>query len=416
MLFFLLTCIRVNSFTSYQAYLDNLEDDDQPVSIFKSPGQNWKYCKKEKDPVTKKDSCSEAVGWPDRDSTIRVIGPSLKFKTIDPITDEPTLENYTEIEFSYQRKGADGKIHQQKGKGYIESFYLSKKHNSGFYSAKSSTKENCPPKKDSQSALKKIENTFKNLTQSVENLSVSQKAESLSAIVGFCPLKPPTLFPKNLPSGSVYDALIVPRLMATSPPAIKDEDGNLMTKQDVVAVDALARTMYGEMARCYRKGLQYPMAVARMAVNRAENKKRRQEFIKPPQSDNKPDLAKVTTSASQFSMWRKMKKNKKENKPLHQALCPPTEKNQPFWKSNQAPAVEANIWKNTMRIATEAVLYPKQFKRRTAEIDGYFYTSDLAHLKNDKKARPFFKDMERSYPAIEGRTISDGNCLEIWKE
>ncbi len=418
-LYFSLLPPIAGAFTSYPVYLDNIEDDDQPISVFKTPGQNWKHCKREIDKVTKKEKCVDAVGWPDRDSTLRVVGPSKKFKSRDPLTDELILEEYSEIEFNYRRKGADGKMYSQKGIGYIESFYLSKKPTSGFYSAKNSKKEDCPPGKNSQSQLKDIETKFKDLTKSVENLSIAQKADALSARVGFCPLKPPTQFPSDLPQGSVYDALIVPQLMSEKPPAIRDEAGQPITKKDVVAIDALARTMYGEMARCYRKGLQYPMAVARIAVNRAETKRRHQEFIKPPQKDDKPDLAKVTTSASQFSMWRKTKGlpgSKKPNEPLHQALCPPIQKNKPFWKSQQAPAMESDIWKNTVRIATEAVLHPIQFKKRTAQIDGFFYTSDLAHLKTSEKVKPFFRKMNREYPSIEGKELSDGKCVEVWKE
>lgn len=423
---FLILCIVLNLLVvqtalsqPYTAYLDNIEDDDQPVSVFKTPGQNWKHCERQFDKVTKNEKCADAIGWPDRDSSIRVIGPSKLYKTIDPITDDSATEKYTEIEFSYRRKGADGKIYNQKGTGFIESFYLSKKPTSGFYSPLNSVKEICKRKDYPENALKGIENTFKDLTKSVENLSIAQQAEVLSSVVGFCPLKPSTKLPNPLPNGSPYDSLIKTTIRSNKTPKLFNEKGKRITNDDVLAIDALARTMYGEMARCYRKGLQYPLAVARMVVNRSENKDRHGEFIKPPQYDDKPDVAKVSTSASQFSMWQKtMSKNGGNipNKPLHHALCPPIEKGKPFWKSDQAPVMESDIWKNTLRIATEAVLHPEQFKKRTEAVDGYFYTSGMAHLKDDKKRSPYFRKMKREFPTIEGKQLSDGNCVEVWKE
>lgn len=415
-IFFLLASFSsAHGFTKYQAYLDNVEDDDDPVTIFQTPGQNWKYCKKKLDPNTNKSSC-DAVGWPDRDSQITVLGPGKKYKTKDPTTDETVMEEYVPVEFSYQRKGKDGRIYFKKDIGYIESFYLSKKRASAFYGAKASVKEDCPPEKGPFAKFKEVVKNLKNLTVSIENLSVAQEAELLSKVVGFCPLKPPTKLPKSFPSGNVYESLILPQLMSKNPPAIKNESGKQITTEEVVAIDALARTMYGEMARCYRKGLQYPMTVARIALNRAEAKDRHQEFIKPPQTDSKPDLAKVSISETQFSMWRKTKGDGSPNPPLHHALCPPIKLNEPFWNANEAPSMEANIWKNTMRIATEAVLHPKQFKKRTAEVDGFFYTSDMAHLKDNKKVKPFFRNMDRAYPTIEGKKVSSGNCVEVWKE
>ena len=423
---FLILCLVLSplsaqsaNFQAYTAYLDNVEDDDEPISVFKTPGQNWKHCEREFDKVTKREKCKDAVGWPDRDSNIRVIGPAKLHKTIDPVTDDTVTEKYTEIEFSYRRKGADGKIYNQKGTGFIESFYLSKKPTSGFYSPLNSEKEICKRKDYPEPAIKKIEDFAKDLGKSVENLSIAQQAEMLSSVVGFCPLKPPTKLPAPLPSGSPYDALIKTTIRSNKTPKLYNEKGKRITNDDVIAIDALARTMYGEMARCYRKGLQYPLAVARMVVNRAESIGRHKEFIKPPQLDDKPDIAKVSTSASQFSLWQKtMKKNGVDlpNGPLHHALCPPIEKGKPFWKSGQASGMESDIWKNTIRIATEAVLHPVGFKKRTEAVNGFFYTSDMAHLKDDKKRKPFFRKMDREFPSIEGRQISDGKCVEVWKE
>ncbi|MNL84395.1 hypothetical protein D3C87_2123490 [compost metagenome] len=58
-----------------------------------------------------------------------------------------------------------------------------------------------------------------------------------------------------------------------------------------------------------------------------------------------------------------------------------------------------------MRIATEAVLYPKKFKSRSPNLTQLFYTSDLG--------RPKWKQVN---PKVEGRTINKDYCLMTWQD
>lgn len=392
------------AFTPYTGYIDNIEEDDTPVSVFKTPGQNWNFCKK--DPVTK--ACADAVGWPSRDAKIKVLSPPVKQKARDAVTGESYEEEYLEIEFTYDRKGADGKVYHQHGTGYIESSYISKKKTKSFYTAQNSDKPFCPPGQtnDPQNKIKKDVAQFKDLAASTENLSLEKKADLLSKTVGFCPLKPPTKKPSGFEKNrNVYDQKILPTLLSAKLPNIKNEANKPISRDELIQIDALARTLYGEMAICYRRGLQYPMAVARIIVNRANEESREGEFIKPPHSNRTPALVQVCTTPSQFSMWLGKIKGT-ANEPLHHGMCPPTELNGPFWKSSQAPANEYDIWKNTLRIATEAILYPKQFKKRTNQIDGFFYTSGVGKFYN----------MKKEVPSIEGKPIDRAACLEIWKE
>jgi len=396
-----------DSFKEYSAYVD-IEEDDQPVSVFRTPGQNWRHCKKELDPDTNKMACVDGIGWLGRDARITVVGPSKKAKTKDILTDQIVDEDYTEIEFSYDRRGANGKVIHQTGRGYIESSYLTKKKTKSFYTSQNSEPAKpCPPDRtDPQSKIKKDTSAFKDISDSSTNLSLEKKAALLSETVVFCPRKPPTKTPSGFDKNkNVYDQFVLPTLLQTSVPKIVNESGKQMTREELIQIDTLARTLYGEIGSCYRRGLQYPMAVAKVILNRTNNSDRHDEFIFPPHSSKAPTLTKVCTSPSQFSMWLK-KLNSKSNGPLHQGLCPPREANKPFWKSDSASKTEADIWKNTMRIATEAILYPKKFKERTSQVDGYFYTSDVGS---------FFK-MRKVIPSIEGKPIDNSKCLEMWKE
>ncbi|MBC7465562.1 MAG: hypothetical protein H7256_06175 [Bdellovibrio sp.] len=393
-------------FKPYRGFITNVEDDDAPITVFKTPGQNWRYCKKDQNNL--KDGCTETVGWPGRDAKITVLSSPVTAQARDFQTGKSYNEEYVEIEFEYTRKGADGKMYHQKGTGFIESEYIEKKETKSFYTAQN-TKDLAPcavKKSDPQSKIKEISNSLKDLAGSITNLSLEKKADALANIVGFCPLKPPTKppgpFDKNK---NVYDQAILPTLLKSKVPPIRNEDNKLMSRDEMIQIDTLARTLYGEMAICYRRGLQYPMAVAKIIMNRTENEDRKSEFIAGPHSDKAPPLTQICTSPTQFSMWLK-KINSKANETLHHGLCPPLKPNEPFWGSDQASKFEADIWKNTMRIATEAILYPKKFKERTKEVDGYFYTSGVGK---------FYK-MTRHIPSIEGKKIDRPACLEIWKE
>jgi hypothetical protein len=372
------------------------------------PGQNWKFCPSKKSTKEEKAaSCPPAIGSPGRDSIINVISAPQKVKTIDPITASPTTEEYVKVEFSYDRV-VDGVKYHQSGTGYMDTTYLSKKKTKSFYSARNSPKTICPPdSKDPQSKIKAVANQIADLQKSTQNLSISGKAEALSEVVGFCPLKPPTEMPKFKDTKkNIYDEKILPVLLSLKIPKITDETGKPISREQMIEIDSLARTLYGEMAICYRRGLQYPMAVAKMILNRAKNTARAGEFIQPPHSERAPPITQVCTTPSQFSMWLKNIKNVGANEPLHHGFCPPTKKDEPYWNSDAASGFEYDIWKNTMRIATEAILYPSEFEKRTSEITGYHYTSGIGKFYN----------MTQVKPTIEGKKIERSECLEIWKE
>lgn len=350
---------------------------------------------------------SRAIGWPGRDAKITVLSPPLKAKARDFVTGETYEEEYVQIEFSYDRKGAKGEMLHQKGIGYIESEYISKTETKSFYKAQNTKKAPpCPIKTaEPQAKIKEATSSFKDIAQSSSNLSLEKKADLLSEVVGFCPLKPPTKAPGPFKENqNVYDQAILPKLLTAKVPAVRDEDNKPMTRDQMIQIDTLARTLYGEMGLCYRRGLQYPMAVAKIILNRTNNTELRKDFIAPPHSDKAPALTQICTTPTQFSMWYK-NINGKRNKTLHQGFCPPKKVNEPFWNADQASKYEADIWKNTMRIATEAVLYPKVFNKRTEEVDGYFYTSGVGKSGKKKKVNP----------SIAGKQIDRDECLEIWK-
>jgi len=392
------------------AYIDNIEDDDQKISVYKDPGQNWQHC------APGKKKCEPAIGWLDRDSKIEILSKSEKYQTVDLDTESLSFESYTKIKFKYMRKVSDLKNIQQSGEGYIPSTYISKKKVTAFFSTSESLmapkKPICNTNNTNERQFSQIDKTITPLVKSIDHLSVNLQADLIGQAVGFCPLKPPNKFvlPKLNNNKNIYDELVKEQIDSAftekNIPKILNEKNQLMTKNQLIEIDALSRTLYGEMATCYKSGLQYPMAVAKVIMNRSAETKRHKEFIKPPHDTTTPNLAKICTSPSQFSMWFKNIDGSKNN-PLHHGLCPPKQINKPFWRSLQANKSENDIWKNSVRIATEAVLHPTKFKKRTAEVDGFFYTSNIGEFYGMKQQKNL---------TIEGHLIDNNKCLEIWKE
>ncbi len=399
-----------SEFQSYPAYIDSVEEG-QNITVFNKPGINWSTCTSQFDRLTKAQKCKEAVGWPSRDAKIKVISPPVKAKVFDPYTDQEVEENYVEVEFDYSRTGKDGKVHHQKGKGFIELAYLSRSVRNPFYGAQSTgaKQPDCDENKNPQAKLKELSKQLTPLAKSIENLSISKKADEISKIVGFCPLDPSTKTPTYSGKQNVYDHFVLPALTKKPVPKLRMENGETMTQAQLIEIDSMARTLYGEMAGCYKHGLQYPLAVAKIIQNR-KNSNRDREFIKPPQAPGKPKIAQVATTPSQFSMWHTSIAGKNNN-PLRHGLCPPQKPGEPFWRSKSTPKQENDIWINTVRIATEAVLHPKEFERRTKEIKGFHYSSGMANRPN-----AWMKKMNQANPSVQGRKIERDACVEIWME
>ncbi|GEM_PF-1837659 len=412
-----------NVVPDYDLYFNKIEDG-QYIQVFTKPGVNWRYCEKEIDPATGKEKCKDGIGWLDRNSKARIIGSPKKEKVQDPISGEWIEEEYIEIEFFYPRIGANGELITKMEKGYIETYNLSKEQLGTFYKKIDEPIE--PPLKpvtptlpgkdctSTSQSLKDLQALCKPIVEATENLGVEKSAKILNDVVGFCAVSPPTKLPSQIPHGNVYDALVYSKLKNKPVPRIKKENKEYMTQDDLVNIDSLARTLYGEMAKCYRYGLEYPMTVAKIITNRTNDPDGHRTFIQGQHAPGKPTAAKVATTGNQFSMWLR-----NAGGPLHHGLCPPRELGKPFYRSKSASKFENDIWVSTMRIATEAVLYPEQFAKRTAGVKGKHYTSNLAKdrfTNRLSRGGKFIENMIQVFPKIAGRTVNYNRCLEAWVE
>jgi len=208
----------------------------------------------------------------------------------------------------------------------------------------------------------------------------------------------------------VFDNLILNDIKSTRLPEIKVNSTRTLNHDDLVNIDVLARTMYGEMASCFKNGLQYPRAVARIILNRAEKTSRLKEFSDRPQNLSKPIIAQVASSPRKFNNWLIYNSGKK-NGPLHQSLCPPKTINAPFWKDNEANSYDIKVWDDAVKIATDVILNTENFKKETSELENiFFYTSNMKSYGE----KGIYKQV---YPKIDnGRSVNNTKCIELWKE
>lgn len=386
-----------NAWSKGKAYLDI--EDDQIITIFNKPGHNWKTCAT--DP-----SC-RAVAWPDRNAHIEVTSPHKKMMVPDPYSGENTLEEFVQINYRYKRD-VDGKTLVQEGAGWVDAAHVTSLKRNSFYGVATEpdkSPEECnTPQSKVNSEAQQIQKSFGQLEKTLSHKSVTQAAEMLKPHIGKCVINPKKPL-RTVASGNPFDSYVLPHLHNVNIPKVVKDNGEVMSQKDLIDIDALARTLYAEMARCYKNGLHYPMTVAKIAVNRAEEKNRHKEFIKEPHDSKKGDLAKVTTSATQFSLWLKKIEGKRNNS-LRQALCPPVDKSNEFWTGGKPPPFETDIWDSTLRIATEAVLYPKQFKARTKNVTQFFYTSGMKG----------FYGLKQVNPTVEERKVSRDSCVQVWDE
>lgn len=345
-------------------YLSTLENDDSGAPIY--------WCKNGK--------CGEGHIKLRRSTEVTITGKEFSAQMSDPFDDSPISEVFVPVKLNDNTEG------------YLPLYLLSEKKLDAFYSDESDSRK--------PAAVGKTKKT---------NSNSLKAATQIYDLVGECPLKDATVLPANLPKENVFDSLVYNKLKKQKVPLLVNEQMKPMTADDLVNIDALARTIYGEMGKCFRKGLQYPIAAALVAVNRNDNKNRFREWtltrVKRKVA-SLPPLTKIVTTPEKFNVW-KVSEGGKPNGPLHHSLCPARIVNKPFWKAKRASQAEVDIWKNAVRIATEAVMFPSRFKARSPAMRNInFYTSGMGQYQNYMQVFPFVND----------RPLEHFECIEMWKE
>lgn len=169
------------------------------------------------------------------------------------------------------------------------------------------------------------------------------------------------------------------------------------------AIDVLARVVFGEMRSCANIGLQYPMTVARVALNRADlaRERRPNSSIFPlpnkkgiPGAPVEEAMIKVLGTPLQFSALNRNDSN------LSKVMCP----TKPTKRKGFDPSVEA--WKRSVKVAAMTILDTKEFKEKTNSIKVFHYTSAI---------KAPWKGAKRVSASVDGYAVDNASCIRLWK-
>lgn len=428
-------------------WLDSLEDNEY-INVYDKPGLSWRFCDSlsktinyySQNNLSYKDqlfleleSHCKPLGWPNRNTKIYLIEKQIRNNgsiSFEPITENKPeyfpinldqmkknhsldlnpleigegneITRYSLVYFEYTRKDNPTK----RGIGWIKTDLLSKKHNlTTFY----------PAAAVSQNKVDNSKNDDLNVSPNQKNISfINSFINRIMSVTGKC-YKPNYKIPIEM---TAFDRLIHNDLVRSiHAESILSEFNRSISSEQIVTIDALARTLYGEMGVCFKYGLHYPMAVAKIAYNRSIEKN--QDLLKKFMGrrinhiESKTNLCKVATAPSQFNAWIPKKVVVIQGKQIRtqayeQTLCPPSNKDKNFYLGIKPDEIEHNIWINALKIATEVVLFPNQFAERTKEIEGKDFSSNLVGDTWNGMSKILGK-------SIEGRVLDREGCVQLWE-
>ena len=320
-----------------EAYF-HFETPNGQTTIYNKAGYDYNSCKK--------DSSCEARAWVTGDNSKIVdynTPPKRIFLTdenglvINPNTNEPMFNEYIEVTIEYTPSDKSKKILEKKKiTGWVDADYIR-------YRNKNEEKERpyyddhvvdikLPKQKDKplpkrwESCEKPADFEIPHLNEIAESTSkaqqplllnkkVVQEAEVLTEELNICIQKSPKELLDYPDNGELtYDKYVLPKVKNKKVPNFekeivvgKDKKGNdliekvPMTQKDLIAIDAVARTLYGEAARCFKKGPQHAAAIAAVINNRTQFPK--SDFVQGNHSSDKEINAKLATSPRQFHVW-----------------------------------------------------------------------------------------------------------------
>lgn len=367
---------------------------------------------------------SEKVGWPDGKSKLKYLDSELA-EMEDPITHEFRWQLFYKVKFSkkgegwlnadYIRNDVVKNVEDDPLGDFIKTddplgdFIKQKKE----VSAKAKQDPPCVPTRKHAVPAPKVVVEAK---EALHPLAVEEVIERITPHLGKCLLNNSMDLPALARGASAFDSTVLKHWEASSVPKnIPSPLSGNLKKEDLVNIDTLARTIYGEMASCFDNGLQYPMAMAKVVANRVEYIQKHQGEATPFAPKNVFEKARdklkgifsaVLTHSYQFSVWNKQIDGK-TNPSLKQVLCPPRDPAAKFWPKVKPSKKESNIWKESIRIATEAVLFPEKFKKQTEHVTELYYTSGLGY---------FMEGFQRAHHTVDGKALSRGRCIELWRK
>jgi hypothetical protein len=412
------------------------------MTLYNQPGLDWIECQ-----VNSKDCSEKAAAWPDNNSQVKLMKrngqPVREVRRVENYYGETEERAYYQVQVEYTTRGSDGVARFNTSVVWVEDKYLLRKTELTDQAKirqadlapkpKGRSDKLCPPSETASAPVdRKTRNQLENIAEATQRQaqgSMNRVADLIGPHVGKCAIQPPL---RRNPgwdlNKTIYDqsALSLINLQNIPQAKIRQNLGRNITRKDLINIDVMARTLYSEMGRCYDDGPQYPLGVAKVILNRTEFLEKNsfnqcwsdgRQFQDPFMvsatrgDEGRPVMSQVVTAKDQFSVWNPRIGNQFNYQGLQQALCPPAQGQNQYWKTANGrrvpvPEFEREIWKQSIEIATQAVLYPQQFQARTRDINNiYFYTSGI----------PNFMGLRRVTLKADGKGIVAGRCLNLFE-
>lgn len=401
----------------YQPVHLTIEDDDPPVTVYNEPGFNYASCKEVK-------RC-QGIGWLKlSDSKVYVIKTNDKVekqtKTVtNPITGRSEKVDFIKVKFEYNRNGI-----RKSAVGWLDEDFLQEAPFQNRYQnpkavAKKEPKIECPPKTNTETKNREDISAVSTAIEQTLTANAKQVASVIGPMIGRCPMSPPPAKSKLARSGLFYDKQILGPMQsiarANAPKTISTQFGKVtLTPKQIIDIDILARSVYGEMGGCLDKNRNYGLAVAKVVLNRTKlvdsGAGKGKLFTQPRHEKlhhpSKSTIAKVLTDPKQFSIWNREQANDPSDLNILRVMCPSRDKSTYNWKNKEPNEQDLRAWQKSLEIAIEAVAFPQQFNQMTSKVTQFYYTSgvDLGT-----------KGYQNVSPRIAGSKINNPRCIWLWK-
>lgn len=389
-------------------YIDRPKGED--ITLFPKPGMTWRDCDNKHLP-------SECEGrlWPrsDPDTKLNIIDSKM-VSIKDPLTGASEYKLFYQVNGSYKPKS------NWKGERTIQGLWISADEirNSPLGNSEvdivSPQEEPCPPSNKTE-----VKKKSKDIIDAVKTVSHKLNDDFVNNLInhgyiGKClNSRSNTLQSQKT---NPFNSFMKPHWKKLN----KEKDnmitfeGKKVTATQLFAIDSLARTVFTEMRGCVRKGLRYPMSVARVALNRAyfsrdfaiknNGKVHQLSYVKDssPGLDGKPfdyrkapieeTLTRVLSASGQFSAWNSNDPNVKL------ALCPKNLRSQ-----------DQEAWQKSVQVAAHAILRRKDFKNITKNISMHHYSSNMTPQWASSKK------LERNLE-VGGLPLDSMKCIKLWSD
>lgn len=455
----------------------NLKKGDNPITVFSEPGHDYLSCMMDEQSHSNSNCGKLKAGWPNDTALIEPIldengePESQDREGVHPYYEKWMHRRWYKVNLSYEVE--DPKTHEKtkvSKKGvWIESGYLSVRKKKKT-SVTSVVQPPCPPEKNRSQPSRAEKETARVLSPLAEKMSREslnaadpnhdKRLEAMKAkikpLIGQCTFEPPLNEPKKKwnKTTSLYEAEALPLLNGKEKPTAG------ITKQKLVEADALARTVYAEMAQCHRYGRHQLEAVAKVIIGRAEEVEDARKLGKSSRFTNEhscyqlnhPDeqfpVVAVIGAARQFNPWdqymttfgtKKVTDKKGNTKkvldckkklsedfngaPLRQALCPPSNPDK-YWHTRPyvdkktgkvmpplpAPPEDQEAWDTAVEIATEAIFFRDKFNYKTRDVKETEFQTQVRQGQDMSK----FNNLYRVTKYIDGSPVDRTDCLILY--